>query len=208
MKMRIRRHLLSQFHDPHGALGHLAGWILATRGSNRERNAWTVNLLDIQPRDRVLELGFGPGLGIRRASQRASEGYVVGVDHSATMLQHARARNAAAVRANRVELIEGSLDQLPSFDQPFDKVFAVNSLQFSPDLLGVLKSIRERMRVGGRIAITLQSRAKNATDADSIRGAERGGALLEQVGFESVRVETLDLKPVCAACVLAEVASD
>jgi ubiquinone/menaquinone biosynthesis C-methylase UbiE len=199
----LRKKLLSQFHRPHGALGHLAGFILANRGSNRKRNAWTVELLDIQPTDRVLELGFGPGVSIGTASRLATEGYVVGVDHSETMLRMASRRNAKAIREGRVSLFESTLDRLPDFELPFDKVFGVNALQFAAEPLDVLRAIRERMRAGGLIAITQQSRKKNATNEDSIRAAEKVGELLEEAGFGDVRVETLPLEPVCAACVLA-----
>jgi ubiquinone/menaquinone biosynthesis C-methylase UbiE len=184
-------------------LGRLAGLILANRKSNRLRNAWTVELLDIQPTDRVLELGFGPGVSIAAASRLTFKGCVVGVDHSASMLRAATRRNALAVRSGRVILHEASLEALPEFELPFDKVFGVNALQFASEPLDVLHAIRERMRVGARIAITQQSRIPNATDRDSIRGVERVGELLEQVGFDSVRIETLPLRPVCAACVLA-----
>lgn len=201
--MNFASKLLSQFHRPHGILGQLAGFILATRGSNRERNAWTVKLLEIQPHERVLELGFGPGVSIATASRLAHEGLVVGVDHSETMLRMASRRNAEAIRAGRVQLLEASLERLPDFAEPFDAVFGVNALQFADDTLHALREIRSRMRPGGRIAITQQSRKPKATDRDSIDAAERIGELLREAGFDSVRVETLRLEPVCAACVLA-----
>jgi SAM-dependent methyltransferase len=210
----LRGKLVSQFHRPHGLVGKLAGFVLANRKSNLERNDWTVRLLDIQPADRVLELGFGPGVSIAAASRLAHEGIVVGIDHSETMLRMASRRNAAAIEAGRVRLIEASLDQLPAFeepfdepfDNPFDKVFGVNALQFSDDPVAVLCALRERMCAGGLIAITQQSRKANATDRDSVRAAERTGELLEQSGFAAVRIETLPLEPVCAACALASVA--
>ena len=49
-----------QFRRPTGLLGRLAGWIMANRPSNIERNRWTVDLLRVQPADHVLEIGFGP----------------------------------------------------------------------------------------------------------------------------------------------------
>lgn len=199
----LRDQLVSQFHRPHGLLGKLAGLVLANRKSNLERNAWTVELLAIQPTDRVLELGFGPGVSIAAASRLAHEGLVVGVDHSETMLRMASRRNAAAIRAGRVQLIEASLEQLPSFEEPFDKVFGVNALQFADEPVAVLNALRDRMCAGGLIAITQQSRKANATDEDSIRAAERTGERLEQSGFAAVRIETLPLEPACAACALA-----
>jgi ubiquinone/menaquinone biosynthesis C-methylase UbiE len=202
-KGSIRRRLISQFSRPEGWLGHLAGFILANRKSNRERNRWTVDLLDIQPGDRVLELGFGPGVSIATASALASKGLVVGIDHSETMLLVASRRNSNGIREGRVLLLEAPLESLPDFKESFDKVFAVNAVQFAADPLAVLRSVHQRLRRGGLIAITQQSRKPNATDRDSIQAAERTACLLEQAGFVSTRIETLPLEPACAACVLA-----
>ena len=52
--------LVGQFGRPTSAWGHVAGWIMAHRVSNRRRNRWTVDLLDLRPGERVLEIGFGP----------------------------------------------------------------------------------------------------------------------------------------------------
>ena len=196
--------LLSQFHRPRGALGHVAAWILANRKSNRERNLWSVGLLEIAPHDRVLEIGCGPGVALHAISELTPRGFAAGVDHSATILAHARRRNARAIAAGRVQLVEAPLESLPTFDAPFDKVLAVNVLMFADDTEAVLRAIRERMRVGARIAITQQSRKPGATDADSVRAAEAFADALERSGFTNARVETLPLEPACAACVLAE----
>jgi len=196
--------LRNQFHRPSGTLGHVAAWILANRKSNRERNLWSVGLLEIEPHDRVLEIGCGPGVALQAISESATQGFVVGVDHSATILAHARRRNTRAIAKGQVQLVEAPLESLPNFDAPFDKVLAVNVLMFAEDTDAVLRAIRGRMRVGGRIAVTQQSRKPGATDEDSVRAAQTLTATLERCGFTNARVETLPLEPVCAACVLAE----
>ena len=56
--MSFKQNIISQFSNPHGLLGRLAGTIMAHRPSNQERNRWTVDLLEIQPDDHVLEIGF------------------------------------------------------------------------------------------------------------------------------------------------------
>src|SRR5918996_4943351 len=104
----------SQFMRPRGFAGRLAGWEMALRPSNRKRNVWAVSLLDVQPTDRVLEIGFGPGIAVRELSRRASQGLVVGIDHSEVMLRQAARRNAAAVGRGSVELRLGSADDLPA----------------------------------------------------------------------------------------------
>lgn len=54
----------SQFGRPRGLLGRLAGRIMASRGSNLARNQWAVELLEVRPDDRILEVGFGPGVAV------------------------------------------------------------------------------------------------------------------------------------------------
>ncbi len=56
----LDRDVIGQGHHPRGAAGSVTGWMFAHRPSNRQRNRWAVSLLDVQPADRVLEIGFGP----------------------------------------------------------------------------------------------------------------------------------------------------
>lgn len=197
----LRRRIVEQFRRPHGALGRLAGFVLAHRSSNRRRNLWTVERLGLAPTDRVLELGFGPGIALRAAAQRVPQGCVVGVDHSELMVRAARRRNARAVAEGRVVLHVGSFDALPELGEPFDKIFAVNALMFASDADRVLAALRERLRPDGRLALTFQSRRPGATAADSLRGGEETADRLRRVGFEDVRTELLPLGRSAAVCV-------
>ena len=90
--MSLGAKFAAQFRRPEGRLGAFAGWIMANRGSNRQRNDWTVELLEIAPGDRVLEFGCGPGLALAAAAARATSGRLVGIDHSSVMIEQARAR--------------------------------------------------------------------------------------------------------------------
>src|SRR5919197_3060116 len=119
---------LAQFHHPTGAVGHVAGWVMGRRSSNVARNRWAVQLLDVQPTDRVIELGCGPGVAIAALASRAIRGLVVGVDHSEVMIRQARRRNAAAIRAGRVRLIHAPVERLHVDDAPFDAALAVNNV--------------------------------------------------------------------------------
>ena len=90
LRQRASDAVRARFGRPTGLAGRAAGLLMAHRTSNRRRNAWAVSLLDVQRDDRVLELGFGPGLAIRELSRIAAEGYVCGIDHSDPMLRQAR----------------------------------------------------------------------------------------------------------------------
>jgi hypothetical protein len=86
-KQKLAMAIRSQFRQPRGFAGWLAGWEMALRSSNRQRNVWAVGLLAVAPTDCVLEIGFGPGTAIRELSRRATQGLVCGVDHAAVMVR-------------------------------------------------------------------------------------------------------------------------
>jgi SAM-dependent methyltransferase len=198
---RVIRRVVGQFRRPHGLGGHVAGWVMAHRASNRRRNDWVVSLLDVQATDRVLEIGFGPGVAVAALSRLASDGTVLGVDHSEVMVRRARRRNAAAVRAGRVDLRVGSVEALPDLGGPVDKILAVNSMVFWPDPAARLRELRGRLCPGGAIAIAWQPRGPGATSETSARAGREIEAALRAAGFSRTRVERLDLDPP-VVCVL------
>jgi SAM-dependent methyltransferase len=198
----LDRDAIGQGHHPRGAAGSVTGWVFAHRPSNRQRNRWVVSLLDVHPADQVLELGFGPGVAVAELV-RAGAGHVYGIDHSAVMLRQASRRNAAAIRARRVTLINAPADQLPpAVDGPFDAILAVNSLGFWPAPAERLAELRRRLAPAGRIAIASQPRCPGAT-ADTSRSAAREiENLLRDAGFTRISTQTLSLSPP-VICVLA-----
>jgi ubiquinone/menaquinone biosynthesis C-methylase UbiE len=109
MKQTIRQ----QAGNPAGLLGRLFGWTMNV--FNRADNRWTIDLLNLQPTDKLLEVGFGAGQAIEYAAEKITHGQIVGVDHSQTMLETAAKRNAAAIAEGRVKLQLGEVEAL--FDQ-------------------------------------------------------------------------------------------
>jgi ubiquinone/menaquinone biosynthesis C-methylase UbiE len=202
LKQKTMRAMVRQFHRPRGFGGRAAGWVMANRGSNRKRNVWAVGLLDVQPDDRVLEIGFGPGVAVREVARRATRGTVIGVDHSDEMVRQARKRNAAAVRDGRVDLRLASAEHLPAFDTPFDKILAVNSLMFWDDPVERLEELLGLLHPGGRLAIAFQPRGPGSTDETAAQAGEDIAKQFGAAGFTDVHVETLDLQPTDAVCVL------
>jgi SAM-dependent methyltransferase len=202
LRSRAFRAVVGQFHRPHGLGGQLAGWVMAHRSSNRERNRWAVSLLSLQPADRVLEVGFGPGLGIEAMSRLATRGTVYGIDHSAVMVRRASRRNRVAIRTGRVDLRLASADDLPALAGPLDAILAVNSMGFWPDSAACLTELRRRLRPGGQIVIAAQPRCPGATSETSRQAAREIEAALTAAGFTRPRVATLPLAPL-VVCVLA-----
>jgi ubiquinone/menaquinone biosynthesis C-methylase UbiE len=102
--------------------------------------AWLTDRLEIRSDDTVLEVGFGPGVVIQRLAKLAVAGHVAGIDQSRDMVQQARARKATAVQEGRVELRHGSVESLPFDSNRFDKVLAINSMQYWPQVVAGLRA--------------------------------------------------------------------
>ena len=150
--MRLMRSiLLHSFGWPQGILGRLGGVIMARM--NADCGTWVTDLLEVRPNDKVLEVGFGPGVVIQRLARLAYVGHVAGIDRSREMVGQARGRNATAVQEGRVELRHGSVESLPFDDNRFDKALAINSMQYWPQAVAGLRELQRVMKADGRIAL-------------------------------------------------------
>ncbi len=201
--MSFRQALVNQFKQPRGILGGLAGRIMANRPSNIARNQWTVDLLDLQADDRVLEIGFGPGIAIEAVARRVTEGQITGVDHSAVMLQQAGRRNAQAIADGRVNLYLGLLQKLPPYEEPFTKIFSVNVVQFWVEPVMEFTKLRAMLAAEGLLVSTYMPRSRNATNRQGLEKAKEIAGQLRQAGFAVVEIEELAMKPLSAYSVVA-----
>jgi ubiquinone/menaquinone biosynthesis C-methylase UbiE len=202
--MSLRKVVVEQFGNPHGFLGRIAGWIMANRRSNRERNIWTVDLLNVQPGDRIIEIGCGPGFALEACLAKAREGKVVGLDHSQTMLDQARSRNAKASREGRLELRLGTLADLAATVGSFNKAYSVNVVQFIPDRTAAFHQIFSILKPKGVSATTYMPRNKNPSRTDALNMAAEVKRHMKVVGFANIRIEELAINPVPAVCVIGE----
>jgi cyclopropane fatty-acyl-phospholipid synthase-like methyltransferase len=203
--MSLVEKAVAQFAHPTGFLGNIVGFIMAHRTSNLERNEWAISLLNLQPSDRILEIGFGPGITIQKMSEVLTNGFIWGIDHSEVMFRQASKRNQRAILAGRVRLVLTSVSQLPSFGDPFDKILAVNNVQFWDNKTDVLRRLREQLCTGGIIALVHQPRLPGATEADATEMGERFARDLEMAGFNDIKVERKIMKPVSTVYVQGRV---
>ena len=201
----ISRMMGSQLRRPRGLLGRLVGRGMAL--VNRPINIWTTRLMNIRPQDRVLEVGFGSGVAIRRMSQLASSGFVAGIDHSETMVEQARIQNASAIREGRAELRWGEARDLPYEDSWFDKACAIQGIYFWPEPDAVLQELRRVLKPSGLIAITVSPKEElgrwRFTDHYyALYTGEEIVGMLTQAGFREAHLEMRRTRP-RALCALA-----
>ncbi len=205
--MRLWHSLAQQFRQPSGLVGKIAGLLFRM---NREGIEWTIDLLEIQPTDHVLEIGFGPGYGIQQVARLAAQGRVAGMDFSETMLQQASRGNAEAIASGKVELRLGDASVLPHPDNSFHKAFATNVVYFWKDPVVVLQEIRRVMKPGGRLALYVISKEDIAnfkvtqTGLYHLYTGEELVQLLTQAGFHQARFLTKTERLRTGVCALGE----
>jgi phosphatidylethanolamine/phosphatidyl-N-methylethanolamine N-methyltransferase len=106
-----------------------------------------IERMNIQPGERVLEVGVGTGINLSLYPREAT---VTGIDFTASMLEKARER-AARKNAAPVRLLQMDAADLKFSDDSFDIVYAAYLISVVPDPVKVALEMRRVCRPGGRI---------------------------------------------------------
>ncbi len=190
-----QKYLDSQYRQPTGLVGRWVGTRMAQQ--HGPENQWTVGLLDVQPSDRILEIGFGPGIAIEAASKLATRGLVVGVDLSRAMVAAARKRNIEAVRAGKVELRHADAAHIPYPDDTFNKAFSIHSIYFWREPLLALIEIYRVLKPNGLLALTVLPKDKWSPDETGAIGTaecrpysgDELMSMMSEAGYTGVCIE-------------------
>jgi phosphatidylethanolamine/phosphatidyl-N-methylethanolamine N-methyltransferase len=106
-----------------------------------------IQRMNIQPGERVLEVGVGTGINLALYPREAA---VTGIDFTAAMLEKARER-AARKGAAPVRLLQMDAADLKFADDSFDIVYAPYLISVVPDPVKVAQEMSRVCRPGGRI---------------------------------------------------------
>jgi ubiquinone/menaquinone biosynthesis C-methylase UbiE len=124
--------------------------------------------LALTPDDRLLDVGCGGGVFLRRAVETGCSG--TGLDHSHAMVRLARSRVDGAA-----EIVEGEAEELPFPDGAFTAVSCLVAFFFFADPLQVLREMRRVLEPAcGRVAIMTTAPEAKGTPAAPYPLATRG----------------------------------
>jgi protein-L-isoaspartate O-methyltransferase len=163
-----------------------------------------VELLDVRPDDRVLEIGGGHGVAATLIAERLDSGCIVGIDRSAKLAAAATRRNRAHVETGRATFVAASIERWDPGADVFDAALAVNVRLFADPGHPGHAVLRTALAPDGRLVVVFQPPATG--QAGSMLDRLRNG--MEAAGWtiERATIETID--PVPAACVIARPGGD
>ncbi|MBR2558031.1 MAG: class I SAM-dependent methyltransferase, partial [Methanobrevibacter sp.] len=132
-------------------VGELGQQILDRMNESHEMMAqWGVTHLDIKKDSKILDIGCGGGRNIQRFSQLISdEGRVVGIDYSEVSVEKSFKLNKEAIERGIVNVLHGSVSEMPFYDGTFDIVTGFETIYFWPDLINDLREVNRVLKKGG-----------------------------------------------------------
>lgn len=192
--------VVDQVSRPSGFLGRMFGEVIAL--TNRPRNRWLLEQLDMSAGLRALEFGFGNGEVLTNFLAHSPKNSAVGIDWSQSMIDAAISRNRIAVADERLRLLLGSItDPMIDIGGPYDRIWSSNVIQMVADRPALFARLLLALSDGGILALAFQPRGPKAPPPDEL--APKCAVELSQVGFSIIETRWMPKASPPAFCILA-----
>ncbi|MFD5745770.1 class I SAM-dependent methyltransferase [Streptomyces sp. NPDC127033] len=175
----------NNFKRPDGRAGRLIGHVMTKQ--HRTLTVWAIEHMGVRRSERVLDIGCGGGMAVKLLSERASQGFVAGVDYAPEMVRQSVRRNVDGVAAGRVEFKQGDAGELPYEDASFDQVSAIETFYFWPDPMRGLAEAYRVLRPGGQVSLTLEM-SREAAERPTAKQRYLGKRFTERSEREGLRI--------------------
>lgn len=146
------KELAQQLANPHGSEGVKTGERMSH--GNGQMIHRTIDLLEINLNDFVLEIGPGKGAHVSSIIELGENIKYQGVDISETMVQESSELNEKLISDGNVSfsLTNGNTLEFP--DNTFDKIFTVNTIYFWQNPVAYASEILRVLKPGGIFALS------------------------------------------------------
>lgn len=154
--------------NPRGFWGKMM--IRSMNKNHYEVTGWGLSHIDFKSNQTVLDVGCGGGRTVNRLSKLVKKVY--GLDYSQLAVEKSKKYNRKEIKNNKVEIVQGSVSDLPFADNTFDVVTAVETFYFWPDKLNDLKEIKRTLKSKGEILLIFEM-CKDEADPDKWKQVEQ-----------------------------------
>ncbi|CAN5381956.1 hypothetical protein BH23BAC1_BH23BAC1_05200 [soil metagenome] len=118
----------------------------------------TIEAMDLQEREFVLEIGFGNGSFFNKIFSKAKGLNITGLDYSKEMVEAAKANNKENFVLGKMHFVLGNSNDMPFAYHSFHKAFAINVIYFweKPEI--DLAEIRRVLKPKGRFYTSIRTK--------------------------------------------------
>lgn len=151
------KELIINARKPEGELGDKL--IERMNESHEQMAQWVCSHLDINENDTILDIGCGGGVNVKRFAKETSDaGKVYGMDYSEVCVEKSSKLNKEYIENGKVEILEGSVSNMPFEDNYFDLVTGFETIYFWPDFINDLKEVNRIIKNGGKVCFGNEAR--------------------------------------------------
>ncbi len=154
MEEDLLKEIAAQLRKPNGEMG--ADVATRMNEGNREMNMATIDALDIQDHQQIVEIGMGNGFFVKEILSRAENVNYTGCDYSEDMVNAASTLNAEFVTKGNARFVKTTADELPFEFHSIDTLFTVNTLYFWDDPSTTLSEFMKVLKPDGKLVITIR----------------------------------------------------
>lgn len=149
--------LIVNARKPEGELGDK---LLERMNRSHENLAqWVCSQLNIEKNDYILDIGCGGGVNVKRFAEIISDdGKVVGIDYSDVSFEKTTKLNEEFIKEGKVEVVEGSVSEMPFDDGTFDMVTGFETIYFWPNFIEDLKEVNRVLKKDGVLCFGNEAR--------------------------------------------------
>lgn len=160
--MGLKQNIIKQFGKPTGTFGRFIGWLLSIK--NNDRVNWTLEKLQLKPSDILLEVGYGPGVTLKKVANNLTSGFIAGTGHSEIMHEQASRRNREHIEKAKVKLECGTVWDLKYPENYFDIIYGSNVHFFWENPTKEFKQLVTLLKTDGRLVMVFQPRWAKTED--------------------------------------------
>ena len=146
--------IAKQLRHPKGKLGDAVAKKM--NEGNEFLYDFTLETMNLQDRDRLMEIGFGNGKFFDKIFSKANNLKICGIDYSELMVRSARLNNSLAIEAGNLEICYSNSEALPFDSNTFDKIFSINVIYFWEKPNEILEEIYRVLKPGGLLFTSIR----------------------------------------------------
>jgi ubiquinone/menaquinone biosynthesis C-methylase UbiE len=168
---------------------------LTNPAKNKTLTEWTIDQLNVQPYQHILEAGYGTGYTLSEVARKLKIGFLAGIDESVDMYSKAYSRNKKLIARQLLQLHIGSIYDIAYPHHYFHTIYGTNAhVNWTAPALGFRK-LASHLKTDGKLVMVFQP-SRKSSDKDVRLYAEKISHDFLEAGLVNVDVSFRDLHPV------------